>query len=252
MRGVKVFLGLLVFRILSVFIVQSWYVPDEYWQSLEVSHKLAFGWVNFYFLISHPFSIQRLHRYGYLTWEWTKGIRSYIHPVIIAGIYKALEALGLDDVQYLVIAPRIFQAILTAFADYRFFKWSNQSKWSLFMIVTSWFWFYTGSRTLANTVEAALTSIALSYFPWRKGKHEWRKRKFLDSDNGICRIVNVPVVRCTGMLHSTNRCDNMVAIVFPSHQIVPFISRAKCFPKISSHWTDCWWHIGWNRLSGSW
>lgn len=41
--GVKVFLGLLAFRILSVFVVQSWYVPDEYWQSLEVSHKLAFG-----------------------------------------------------------------------------------------------------------------------------------------------------------------------------------------------------------------
>ncbi len=111
-----------------------------------------------------------IHRYGYLTWEWSKGIRSYIHPVIIAVIYKALEALSLDDVQYLVIAPRIFQAILTAFADYRFYKWSDNSKWSLFMIVSSWFWFYTGSRTLANTVETALTSIALSYFPWRKGK----------------------------------------------------------------------------------
>ncbi|XP_037030520.1 GPI mannosyltransferase 3 [Bradysia coprophila] len=147
MSGVKVFFGLLAVRILSVFIVQSWYVPDEYWQSLEVSHKLVFG-------------------YGHLTWEWSKGIRSYIHPVIIAGIYKALEALSLDDVQYLVIVPRIFQAILTAFADYRFYKWTGQSKWSLFMIVSSWFWFYTGSRTLANTVEAALTSIALSYFPW--------------------------------------------------------------------------------------
>lgn len=108
--------------------------------------------------------------YGYLTWEWTKGIRSYIHPVFIAAIYKTLEAFNLDQVQYLVIAPRIFQAILTAFADYRFYKWTGQSKWALFMVVSSWFWFYTGSRTLANTVETALTSIALSYFPWQSGK----------------------------------------------------------------------------------
>lgn len=43
MSAVNVFLGLVIFRILSVFVVQTWYVPDEYWQSLEVSHKLAFG-----------------------------------------------------------------------------------------------------------------------------------------------------------------------------------------------------------------
>lgn len=43
MSAIKVFLGLVALRILSVFVVQSWYVPDEYWQSLEVSHKLAFG-----------------------------------------------------------------------------------------------------------------------------------------------------------------------------------------------------------------
>lgn len=32
-------------RILSVFLVQTAYVPDEYWQSLEVSHYLSFGFV---------------------------------------------------------------------------------------------------------------------------------------------------------------------------------------------------------------
>jgi GPI mannosyltransferase 3 len=47
--------------------------------------------------------------------------------------------------------------------------WNGRKKWSAFLILTSWFWFYTGSRTLSNTVETALTTIALSYFPWRKG-----------------------------------------------------------------------------------
>lgn len=105
--------------------------------------------------------------YGYLTWEWTHGIRSYLHPAIIAAIYKLLAALQLDTVELLVIAPRLLQALLSATADYRLYRWSNNSKWTLFLTSISWFWFYTGSRTLTNTVEASLTAIALSLYPWR-------------------------------------------------------------------------------------
>lgn len=43
MVAYKVFGAFLALRILSVFVVTTWYVPDEYWQSLEVGHKLAFG-----------------------------------------------------------------------------------------------------------------------------------------------------------------------------------------------------------------
>lgn len=43
MVALKVFAGFLALRVLSVFVVKTWYVPDEYWQSLEVGHKLAFG-----------------------------------------------------------------------------------------------------------------------------------------------------------------------------------------------------------------
>jgi phosphatidylinositol glycan class B len=147
MQCYKVFLSFLILRILSVFIVKTWYVPDEYWQSLEVAHRLAFG-------------------YGYLTWEWTKGIRSYIYPMIISGVYKILEYLKLDEVHLLVLVPRILQALLTAYSDYRFYIFSGKTKWSIFIVATSWFIFYTGSRTLINTVEMALTTIALSYFPF--------------------------------------------------------------------------------------
>lgn len=72
----------------------------------------------------------------------------------------------LDCVELLVLLPRVLQALLSAYSDYRFYLWSNKSKWSVFMIATSWFWFYTASRTLSNTLEASLTVIALSYFPW--------------------------------------------------------------------------------------
>uniref|UniRef100_A0A0K8U8K4 Mannosyltransferase n=1 Tax=Bactrocera latifrons TaxID=174628 RepID=A0A0K8U8K4_BACLA len=147
MNLLLVFLLILAVRLASVFIVQTFYVPDEYWQSLEVAHKLTFG-------------------YGYLTWEWVQGIRSYVYPLLIAGVYKLLALLNLDTVQLLIIVPRILQATLSAYSDYRFFVWSGKKKWALFLVLVPWFWFYIGSRTLSNTLETSLTMIALSYFPW--------------------------------------------------------------------------------------
>ncbi|XP_030385200.1 GPI mannosyltransferase 3 isoform X2 [Scaptodrosophila lebanonensis] len=147
MRLLYVFALILAVRLASVFVVKTYYVPDEYWQSLEVAHKLTFG-------------------YGYLTWEWVQGIRSYIYPLLIAGVYKLLALLQLDSAELLVLLPRILQAILSSYSDYRFYVWTGKRKWALFLILVPWFWFYTGSRTLANTLEASLTTIALSYFPW--------------------------------------------------------------------------------------
>lgn len=142
----KLLATFLLVRIASVFVVRTWFVPDEYWQSVEVGHKLAFG-------------------YGHLTWEWSKGIRNYIHPLTITALYKALAWFGIDQVDYLILAPRILQAILSAVSDYCFYKWCNRSKWAIFLIITSWFWFYTATRTLINTVETCLTTIALSLYP---------------------------------------------------------------------------------------
>ncbi|KAH8366219.1 hypothetical protein KR093_010340 [Drosophila rubida] len=147
MRLLYVFGLILAVRLASVFIVKTYFVPDEYWQSLEVAHKLTFG-------------------YGYLTWEWVQGIRSYVYPLAIAAIYKVLALLQLDSVQWLVLLPRLLQALLTSYSDYRFYVWTGKRKWALFLILVPWFWFYTGSRTLANTLEASLITIALSYFPW--------------------------------------------------------------------------------------
>lgn len=78
-----IFLIFLTVRIASVFLVQTFFVPDEYWQSLEVSHYLVFN-------------------YGYLTWEWIKGIRSYIPTLIFAGLYKMLQCIGMDTATNLV------------------------------------------------------------------------------------------------------------------------------------------------------
>lgn len=151
LRPLQVVSVILFVRLLSVFLVQTWYVPDEYWQTLEVAHKQVFG-------------------YGALTWEWQQGIRSYLYPSIVAGLYTLLKYTGLDYPEALILLPRILQAIISTAADYSFYKWTGNRKWALFLILTSWFWFYTSGRTLLQTLETSLVAIALSEFPFKGGK----------------------------------------------------------------------------------
>ncbi|CAG9772532.1 unnamed protein product [Ceutorhynchus assimilis] len=158
-KNLDVFLLFLFVRLLSVVLVGTFFVPDEYYQSLEVAHNLVF-------------------RYGHLTWEWHKGIRSYGYPLIFAFIYKILQLLRLDTPLAVIYLPRIAQAILSAYSDLCFYKWSGTKKWAVFTLSTSWFWFYMGSRTLINTFEASLTTIALSKFPW-SGTKNGNSEKFI-------------------------------------------------------------------------
>lgn len=45
MRGWGLTLGsLIVFRVLNALLCSTSFVPDEYWQSLEVAHEMVFGY----------------------------------------------------------------------------------------------------------------------------------------------------------------------------------------------------------------
>lgn len=80
----EVFSIFLLIRLASVYFVQTYFVPDEYYQTLEVAHKWVFN-------------------YGHLTWEWHQGIRSYLPPLIVAAYYKLLELIGIDFLPFLVL-----------------------------------------------------------------------------------------------------------------------------------------------------
>lgn len=138
---------LILWRLTSVFLVQTAHVPDEYWQSLEVAHRTAFN-------------------YGHLTWEWSMMIRSYIYPFLISILYRLLAVLSLDSAWLLMTLPRVLQAVLAGYADYSFYKWTK-SKWMLLVLCTNWYWYYCATRTLINAVETSCTIIALSIFPWK-------------------------------------------------------------------------------------
>lgn len=79
----RVFTVCLAMRMANSLLVQTYFNPDEHWQAPEVAHRIIFG-------------------YGHLTWEWKKGIRSYLHPMLFALLYKVLSLLGLDTPWFMV------------------------------------------------------------------------------------------------------------------------------------------------------
>ncbi|KAM0841785.1 hypothetical protein ACQ4PT_058791 [Festuca glaucescens] len=102
----------LAFRAANALLVRTYFNPDEHWQCLEVAHRIAFG-------------------YGHLIWEWKRGLRGYLHPLIFAALYKFLAFLHLD------------------------------TPW--FMLV-NWFMFFCITRTLSNSLETVLTVAGLYYW----------------------------------------------------------------------------------------
>ncbi|XP_055971372.1 GPI mannosyltransferase 3 [Sorex fumeus] len=159
LMGESIYLVLftVAFRVCNCFLVRTSFVPDEYWQSLEVAHHMVFD-------------------YGYLTWEWTERLRGYTYPLIFASIYKILHLLGKDSVQLLIWIPRLTQAFLSAIADLRLYSLMKQlenqqvARWVFFCQLCSWFTWYCCTRTLTNTMETVLTIVALFYYPLEGSK----------------------------------------------------------------------------------
>ena len=131
--------------------MQTWFVPDEFWQGPEVAHKLFFG-------------------YGHLTWEWREGIRGYAYPLLFSFLYKLLDIFNLDLPLLIIYLPRMLQAVFGAVGEYYIYKLAqllygaDVAWWVLFCQVTSWFMFYCITRTLTNSMETALICIGLYYW----------------------------------------------------------------------------------------
>ncbi|KRY75004.1 GPI mannosyltransferase 3 [Trichinella pseudospiralis] len=157
---------IVAYRTINCFVVQTWFVPDEYWQTLEPAHKLAFG-------------------YGYLTWEWANGLRTYFYPCIFAFLYSLVASAGLDNTIFFIYSPKLLTFLLSCFADWRLFKFvqllygDRVASSTLLLYWCNWFQFYCVPRTLLNSAELALVIIGLSYLPI-SDKHRFQ---LVSSDN---------------------------------------------------------------------
>ena len=63
--------------------------PDEIFQSLEPAHRLAFG-------------------YGFISWEFQLGARSWLFPGLLAGVLRVGDLLGLSSAAGLVLLTKAF------------------------------------------------------------------------------------------------------------------------------------------------
>lgn len=82
--GFRIWIGLVVLRIFNAMIVQTYFDPDEYWQTIEVSHHRAFG-------------------YGWRTWEWSIGLRSCFSLIPFITFLKFIRWLELNDEDVFVV-----------------------------------------------------------------------------------------------------------------------------------------------------
>ncbi|EEE56164.1 hypothetical protein OsJ_05068 [Oryza sativa Japonica Group] len=106
----------LAFRAANALLVRTYFNPDEHWQCLEVAHRIVFG-------------------YDHLTWEWKRGLRSYLHPLVFAALYKILALLHLDTPWFM-----------------------------LFSQLVNWFMLFCITCTLSNSMETVLTITGLYYW----------------------------------------------------------------------------------------
>lgn len=203
---------LLTARLFHLYIVRSWYVPDEYWQSLEISHYVTFG-------------------FGYRTWEWIVGIRSYISILWILVVYKILKFFSLDTLQLLIWSPRFLQTLFSTFSDYCFVRWTQKHSkcsnifWPVMCYMSCPFLAYCSTRTLVNTLETNLTTIALYYYPWSLKNKDV---KFLWIVALVCMmrptaiIVWLPLIIFDFIAHKRYTMINLTRYIFIGLTIVIF------------------------------
>ncbi|KAJ5090857.1 GPI mannosyltransferase [Penicillium argentinense] len=179
----NIFLFLLAFRILNAFTVRTFFQPDEFFQSLEPAWQIAFG----------------KDQGAWVTWEWRHQLRSSIHPLLFAAVYKTADLLATTlqlpsatRAELLIAGPKTAQAVVSAIGDFytwklatRIYGKDSRGAWTtrrwedlarrehradkgqlLVTILNPWQWFCS-TRTLSNCLETTVTIVALDLWPWQ-------------------------------------------------------------------------------------
>ncbi len=138
--------------------------------------------------------------------------------------------------------PRLVQALLAAVGDLYLYRFSwklsgpTVAQWTLLCQLTSWFMFYCCTRTLTNSMETMLTTVALYYYPW-PGKPRWvlLLRNFLMHVlSGACKFEKARRSRNVAFqahaLHRSNKClfDFMASMSWYGRAI-----QCTCSPSLS-------------------
>lgn len=145
------FLLIFTWRLFNALTINTFFQADEYWQALEPAHSFVFG-------------------YGYLTWEWQLGLRSYLHPLLYMFPYWIVKFFKFDY-DYVLVGPKLINAIIASLGDYYLYQYIfakfNDKKFaklvSYMSLLSAWNW-YCWTRSFSNSLELTLTITALYYF----------------------------------------------------------------------------------------
>ncbi|KAJ5712303.1 hypothetical protein N7493_008771 [Penicillium malachiteum] len=164
--GPNIFLYLIAFRLINALVVRTFFQPDEFFQSLEPAWQIAFG----------------KDQGAWLTWEWRHQLRSSLHPLLFAAVYKLSDCLAIllslsptTRANLLITGPKALQAVVAATGD--FYTWKLASRiygadsrgaWATLIatVLNPWQWFCS-TRTFSNSLETSLTVVALEFWPWK-------------------------------------------------------------------------------------
>lgn len=144
-----------IFRLLNAFLVTTYLFADEWWQFNEVAHLTVFG-------------------YGYLTWDWRAGIRSYVFLLPMMAVMWVGKISGSDAFEDWTVkhGGKIIMAGLMCATDIftmklskKYFQSTEISYLALMFSLMSSFHWSRSTRTLSNNVEMALSLVALYFWP---------------------------------------------------------------------------------------
>jgi phosphatidylinositol glycan class B len=183
-----VFVGLCIFRVFNTLLIQSYFDPDEFWQTLEPAYCAVYSPGD----LSCP---------GY-TWEWTRRsptplpifptstanlvdfvqqsmlgpARSFVSVIPTYLLYLLAKAWKMDSAWLIARGPMVLNAVTIAapsdFCVWYAARWLRSPEktmraflpaWCLFCSLVSWFNGYSMIRTFANSQETFLivASVAL-------------------------------------------------------------------------------------------
>jgi phosphatidylinositol glycan class B len=145
---VKLYFVFLTLRVVYGLFQTTFFIPDEIWQGPEIAHLLVFG-------------------RGHATWEWSVGLRSYVHPLIFGAVFKILDILHLDTYLAVMVSPRLVQATIAAAGDvavYRISVHLGTAPYASVFHLTNWFSVFAYSRALVNSAEVSFVLLGTMCF----------------------------------------------------------------------------------------
>ncbi|CRH01676.1 GPI mannosyltransferase 3, putative [Plasmodium relictum] len=221
----------------SLFVITSFF-PDEYAQSIEISHYWVFG-------------------YGHMPWEWEPciSLRSVVHPFLYAILFYILKITKLDYPVSVIYAPKIFQGICAAFCDYGLLKliklWymvlyknnkiendDNRIFTILICYFFCWFYIYCICRTSSISFECLFNIwgvyfLSKNYYPFILENKNLNN----NSDNSIMKK-NSQIVKITNLKEEEMQKKNAISDLKKRKDITEIKNSSSCEDKNYTSYDD--------------